>query len=64
MSVTDALGKIVEANTAQLQAFAQYIRERDDRLATIESQQEAIIQALQALRGEVRALSGRSPFGQ
>lgn len=60
--MTDALEKMVAANTAQMSAFAAYVRERDDRLARIERQQEAIIQALQALRGEVRVLSGQSPL--
>ena len=40
--MTDTLEKLVEANTAQITAFAEYIRERDDVVSD--------------LRGEVRDL--------
>ena len=60
--MTDTLQKIVDAHTASLNAFAQYIREREADLKAQEDRRDErereLLQAVQGLRGEVRALQG------
>lgn len=71
--MADALQSIVDGHTAALNAFAATIRERDADLKADAARREApqaerdarereLLPALQALRGESRALTGRSPL--
>lgn len=60
--MTDALQKIAEAHKASIDAFTDYVRERDDKLAAMDRKQDEILQAVQSLRGELRAVSGQSPL--
>ena len=55
--MTDALEKLVEANTAQMKAFVAYIRERDDVVADLRREVSELRQATLNVGGQLAQLN-------